>query len=389
MAISALEMRLRELAETQLGKAFSLNLDLAEHPEISGAEYESVKRITELLEEEGIPCEIGVCGFPTAFKGIVKEDPSSPIRIAIITEYDALPGIGHACGHSASAAASVLSAIALKRCGEDFPGSIDIIGTPDEENIGLKIPMAEAGYFDDYDFAIMVHMDSNYKHNWKLFAFETYDFIFTGKTAHAAASPWAGKNAVDGMLLMIHAFEMMRQKLRDGSRVEGIIKEGGLVSNIIPDRAVCQYTFRAGSINYLREEVLPMVFDAAKGCALATQTEVQILPYGNPFYDMKPIPTGEHTLLEIFADYDFPNDTSGQVMGSSDMGNLSYHCPAFHPSVPITEDISLHTVEFAEAVKSPKTKGAILDGATIILAMIARAVENQDWIDQIAIEFKG
>ncbi len=389
MTITNLERQFLSHAKAFHEEAWALNLYLADHPEVSGRETKAVAEFTEILERHGIPCEKGVCGIDTAFKGVVKEGGPTGVKVAILAEYDALPGIGHACGHSASAAVSLLAALAVKSATEDFDATIHIIGTPDEEDEGMKIPMAERGYFDDYDFAIMVHMDSEFKANWRMLAYETYDFAFKGRAAHAAAAPWHGKNAVNGMMLMIHAFDMMRQKLKDGSRVEGYILEGGVASNIIPDRALCQYTFRATEMAYLKEEILPMAFDAAKGCAIATQTEVAIRQHGNSYFDMKTNQSGEEAMARIFEDYGFYDPKSGAIMGSSDMGNVSYRCPAFHPSVPVLKDGKLHTVEFESAMRTPEAKQAILDGATIILAFIARTVETESLVEAIKKDFQG
>ncbi|MDO5718684.1 MAG: peptidase dimerization domain-containing protein [Tissierellia bacterium] len=390
MSETILEQNLIETARELNDAAFDLNLYLADHPEISGEEYNSVEYITNMLEDYGINCEKGILNIPTAFKGEVSRSDTSDINIAIITEYDALPGIGHACGHCASCAISILSALSLKKCFKDYDANIDIIGTPDEENIGMKIPMADSGFFDKYDLAIMIHMSTQSIVNWKFLAFETYDFTFKGKASHASAAPWDGRNAEDGMLLMFHAFDMMRQRLKDGSRIEGIILESGKASNIIPDRAKCRYTFRAKEISYLRESVLPMVFDAAKGAAMATQTEVEFERFGFPFLDMKILPSGEKVLTDIFSKYGIEKDEITDALGSSDMGNVSYRCPSFHPSISVSDhNIPLHTVEFEAAMRTENTKNAILKGAIVILAMIAKVIEDEDFRMELRREFEA
>ena len=208
-------------------EAFELNYFLAENPELSGKEYLACEKICALLESHGITVERAFAGIPTAFRGTVCEAPDSGINIGIIAEYDALPEIGHACGHCASGSLSLLAALALHECADLVPANIDIIGTPDEEATGKKIEMAEAGLFDKYDFVIMIHMDSKNKAEMKLLALSAFHYNFRGQPAHASACPWAGKNALNGAMLMIHGFDMMRQHLKPTTRVHGIIIRGG------------------------------------------------------------------------------------------------------------------------------------------------------------------
>ena len=229
-------------------EAFALNYYLVENPEVSGKEYNSCKKIMEILNKHQIPTKEKFLGIDTSFFGEVIKKENSNINIAILTEYDALPEVGHACGHSASAAISVLAALALKDNEKYINANIDIIGTPDEEDIGMKVTMADKGVFDKYDCAIMVHLGIKNIPNWKMLAFETYEIEFEGLPSHTAVAPWRGRSALDGLMLSIHAFDLMRKCTKRNTIIEGFIQEGGTATNIIPDKAKAKYTFRSDSL---------------------------------------------------------------------------------------------------------------------------------------------
>lgn len=370
-------------------EAFELNYFLAENPELSGKEYLACEKICALLESHGITVERAFAGIPTAFRGTVCEAPDSGINIGIIAEYDALPEIGHACGHCASGSLSLLAALALHECADLVPANIDIIGTPDEEATGKKIEMAEAGLFDKYDFVIMIHMDSKNKAEMKLLALSAFHYNFRGQPAHASACPWAGKNALNGAMLMIHGFDMMRQHLKPTTRVHGIIIRGGEASNIVPEYASAEYTFRSPDSRYLAQ-VVKLLHDCAKGAAMATQTSVEIVKYAPSLDSMKLNPAGTAMLEEIFAAQGLPVfKGEDENIGSSDIGNVSFRCAAFHPTISISdEDIPCHTREFAAKMKEKDIERVISTGARIICEMAVRSVYEPERLEAIRRDFR-
>lgn len=380
--------KFNQLAEKHLEEAYDLNLYLADNPEKGAQEYKAVKAFERACKKYGIKFEKNLLGYPTAFKAEVLKSPSD-INICIIAEYDAMPN-GHSCGHSASGAASLLTGLAFKDL-SPLGFNLDLIGTPDEEGEGLKIPMADQGLFDKYDLAIMVHMHSKNKVACKSLALFNYDFVFTGKPAHATGAPWDGDNALNGLQLMIHAFDMMRQKLRDGSRVEGMITYGGEAINTIPAKAIGRYTFRTLDAVYLEEDVQPMVFDAARGAAMATQTYVQWKQYGYFFKEVLTLPTAEAELAELFASLDRNLDYGEDIFGSTDMGNVSYRCPALHPTMAITggKDYGLHTDDFETMMRTSHAKDAILDSAKLMGGLIVRTVLDSNFRETIREEFEA
>lgn len=375
------------------GKAIELNEYLADNPELSGQEYNSCEAICKLLEGEGIPVERKFAGQPTAFKGIVKTAANSSIKIGILAEYDALPEVGHACGHCASGSISVLAAIALARC-ESLQGcNIDIIGTPDEEVRGGKVFMADKGVFDDYSFVIMIHMGSGKMNLVKadMIALLPLIFRFKGRPAHAAACPWDGKNALNGATLMLHAVDMLRQHVRPETRIHGIIRYGGDAPNIVPENAIIDLLVRSPDKYYLLK-VAEMVRDCAQGAAICTQTEVEIVQEEPAFDNMLHIETGVELLREIYKELgikDYSEEES-LLSGSSDMGNVSFRCPAFQTMLSVCEeDITIHSREFAAKMKGEEIEKVIATGAEVIGIMVLRSVNEPDLLEKMRAEFES
>ncbi|WP_346928186.1 M20 family metallopeptidase [Clostridium sp.] len=388
--LSIKEKVLKELKLTK-DEVFKLNDYLADNPEISGKEYNSCEEICKVLENHGIEVERKFNGQPTAFKGVVRREKSSDIKIAILTEYDALPEIGHACGHCASGSISILSALALASCEDLPPCNIDIIGTPDEEVIGGKALMAEDGVFDDYSFAIMIHMNSGKMNLVKadMLAIIPLSFKFKGQAAHAAACPWDGKNALNGATLMLHAVDMLRQHVLPSSRIHGVITQGGVAPNIVPENAVVDMFIRCPDKFYL-EELIRMITDCANGAAMATQTEVEIEQCGKAFDNMLHIPTGIEILKELYKEQDICDysDRIPDLTGSSDVGNVSFRCPTFQTMISVCdENVVIHSKEFASLMKSDGTKKSILQGAEIITGMIVKTLVEPKLIRKMKDEF--
>ncbi len=369
-------------------KAFELNDYIYNNPELAHKEFLAYQKYMELLKNEGIPVEGNFLGLATSFKATINEDENSDIKIGILAEYDALPEIGHACGHSANGALSFLAAIGLYKNKKNLKGNIYLIGTPGEEYNGSKTDMANSGMFDDFSYVIMIHVLDMNLPSAKFLALDAYDFEFFGRTSHASASPWNGKNAVNGMTLFIHALDMMRQQLKDGTRIHGIIKKGGLAANIIPDYASCQYWFRYKKKDYL-EEVVKMVRDAANGCAQATQTSVKITPATNALAELKPTPHTDIVIEQIYEELGANIDKNMiMTLGSSDIGNLSYRCPAFHPLISVSDiPVAAHTREFAACMQTEKAKWAIVKGSKIISSLIIRSLNDKSIIENMKKDF--
>ncbi|MCI7300318.1 MAG: M20 family metallopeptidase [Clostridiales Family XIII bacterium] len=376
---------IEELAQ----EAYDLNYDLADHPEISGKEFYACEQMCRILENHGIPVERSFAGIPTAFCGQVRMDPDSKVKIGILAEYDALAEIGHGCGHCASGSLSLLAALALHANEKDLYGNIHIIGTPDEELTGKKIDMAQAGIFDDYSFVIMIHMDMENRVKMEFMALTAFYYKFKGRPAHASAAPWEGRNALNGAMLMIHAFDMMRQHIKPDARIHGIITKGGAAPNIIPDYVVTDYTLRYPDSRYL-SQLEKMAHDCAKGAAMATQTEVEIDHYAPTLDSLKPNPAGEQILEEVYEELGIDLATGeSENKGSSDIGNVSWRCPAFHPTLSIGDtSLTHHTRQFAAKMKEKEViEPVITRGAQVISLMILKVLTQPDILESIQIDF--
>lgn len=383
-----------DLCKSFAPDAFAINYTLAKNPELSSHEFETVKTIGAVLEKYGMDVTYEFCNLPTAFKASPVKVDNPKGRLVILCEYDALPEVGHACGHCASGSMSVLAALTLRKMQQDgvaFNMDIDIIGTPDEEATGCKVDMCNAGVFKDYDLAIMVHLDGEEtRPNSQFLALDCFRARYHGKPAHAAGEPWNGINAVNGVQLAIHAMDMMRQQVRPETRIGTWIIAGGTASNVIPEFGELEVTVRHTERDYLNglSEQIKKIFE---GAALCTGTTVDIEFYGNPYDDMNQNQRGTLLIEDVMTDMgiDFKPGPA-DIGGSSDIGNVSYQCAAFHPKLRLSGDDKVcHSKEFAAAMLEPTIEQTILDGANIIGRTLLSLVENPAVLEEIVAEFNA
>lgn len=376
----------KTLIEQFKDEIIALNDDMAENPEISSEEYNTSRKIVALLNQHDIETEYPFAGLETAFKGIINKGKTK--KAAILVEYDALRGMGHACGHCASGSISILAALILNEIKDEIDAQIDIIGTPDEEMRGAKAVMAERGVFDAYDFAIMIHMGKENFIFSKSLALDSYEFRYTGKPSHAASAPWEGRNALNASRLLFDAIDMMRQHVKDDVKIHGIIQSGGSASNIVPELAVAEFTVRSLDRTYL-DEVSGWVVDCAKAAAMATRTELEVKQIGEKYNEQLKNEVGSKVLEDIYELLNLDTvDKSHIIGGSSDIGNVDYVCPVLQPYLSIGEDYSVHTVEFANAMTKDKTHEAILNGGEIIARFITTMYDNPDILKDMIEEHK-
>lgn len=362
--------------------------DMADNPELSGREYETSRKLAALLEKHGYKTEYPFGGKKTAFRGIYG-DNRHKYKIALLVEYDALPELGHGCGHCISGAISILAGLAIRDLQDELDADVHIIGTPDEEDDGAKCIMVEKGIFDEYNMAIMVHLYNRNLVMPKFQALAEYFYKFHGKEAHASTAPWEGKNALNALQLMIHGVDMLRQHTREDAQFHYIIKEGGLVPDIVPEEAVLQMFIRAGSKDYI-EELMRLADDCARGAAIATQTTWEKTPENQTYYvDLRENPTGEDALREVFEELGIDeNGSKNLIFGSSDIGNVSYACPAFHPCLQVVDEAPIHTREFAEAMKTDRAHEALVTGAKLIAFQIAKIFSDEERIAAMKADFE-
>lgn len=323
---------------------------IGEHPELGHEEVQASRMLTEELEAQGFRVERGTLDIPTAF--IAEYDSGKPgPTIAFLAEYDALPEVGHACGHHLICMMSIGAAVGLKSVLSETGGRIRVYGTPAEETKGAKVPMSEAGLFDDVDAAMMTHPFYKYERSGTSLAMDALQFEYFGKAAHAAASPYEGINALDAVLMLFTSINALRQQLESHVRIHGIITEGGKAANIIPDYAVAQFYVRSATRKQTNE-VVQKVLRCAEGAALQTGCTLKTSNYELSYDELNTNePLSEAFTRNIVAMGISPEEVEyGKDHGSLDLGNVSLRCPAIHPYIKVVDrKLLLHTKEFRDA----------------------------------------
>lgn len=372
-----------------LAELTALSDDLFDHPEVSGKEYRSSEKIVNLLKNHGYDVEYPFAGLDTAFRAVYGKN-NHKYKVALLTEYDALPEIGHACGHCVSGSISVLAGLAVKGLAEELDTDVYIIGTPNEEEDGAKCAMIEQGIFDDYDMAIMVHLYNANLPSPKLQGLASYMYEFHGKAAHASAAPWEGNNAFNAAQLMFHAVDMLRQHTTPDAQFHGIIRNGGEAPNIVPEKVTAELYIRALDKKYL-QELIQKVDNCAEGACIATGTNWSKYPTARSYDNMKPNETGLAVLTEIYKELGLElNGDQEKIFGSSDGGNVSFVCPGFHPCLQVADaDTPIHTRGFAEQMKTERGHKALSDGAKIIALQIIKIFSDEEKIKAMKADFEN
>ncbi len=342
----------------------SMSHTLHDNPEILFQEHIASDLLTNELDEQGFEVERGVAGLDTAF--VATYGKGEPV-VGFLAEYDALPKIGHACGHNLIATWSVGAAIAMRRALPEFEGTIKVIGTPGEEGGGGKVILADADVFDGLSAAIMMHpRDTTYLDRGSL-ARTVFDIEFFGKSAHASSSPERGVNALDAMLQVFFSINAFRQQMPPNSRIHGVISHGGEAPNVIPDYTAARFLVRAKEQEHL--EQLRQRFRAiVEAAALATGCRTEIhegLSYQARVCNAALVETFGENLTALGITPEVPPADGG--VGSSDIGNVSRIVPTIHPYLQICDPgVGGHTPEFAQAAATERADELTATGATVL-----------------------
>lgn len=334
------------------------------HPELGFSEFKSSQKLIDALTEHGFSIKQPVDGMETAF--IATFDSGLPGRtVAFLAEYDALPELNHACGHNLIGTMSVAAAISLSKAVHSTGGKVIVFGTPAEETGGAKVPLSEKGYFNDVDVALMAHPFHRYEESGSSLAMEALQFDFFGKSAHAAASPYEGINALDAVIALFNHISALRQQLISDVRIHGIITEGGSAPNVIPDKTQAKFYVRANTA-----EQLPDLIDKVKNCAnaaaLATGCTVEMSYYELGYANLSTNEPLSHAFMKNLVALGVSEQEihAKSDHGSSDIGNVSNKVPAIHPYIKITDEaFNLHTPEFCEAANSDRGYEGMIIGA--------------------------
>jgi amidohydrolase len=364
---------------------------IGQNPELGHEEFKACKALTDVLKEQGFTVEIGTCDLPTAFTAVYDSQKPGP-SIGFMAEYDALPDLGHACGHNLIGTMSIAAGIGLSKAVAETGGKVYVYGTPAEETRGGKVTMAEQGIFNHLDVAMMVHPYYCHQKSGRSLAMDAIQFEFFGKSAHAAAAPHEGINALDGVLQTFNSINALRQHVKPDVRIHGVITEGGKAANVVPDYAVAQFYVRASTRAYV-DEVTEKVKACANGAALATGTKLKISNYEFSYDDMQT----NQTLSDVYTNNLISLGVSEQSItedqgdhGSLDMGNVSQVVPAIHPYIQICDDYFVcHTHEFREAALSEQGREAMILGAKTMALTGYDVLTNQTLLQKIKEEFNA
>ncbi|MGL4337370.1 MAG: M20 family metallopeptidase [Turicibacter sp.] len=331
-----------------------------DHPELGNQEYEAVSVLTQFLTDHEFEVEKNIANLPTAFKAVYDSKIEGP-TVAYLCEYDALPEIGHGCGHNMIGAMSAGAGVILSKIVKETGGKIMVFGTPAEETNGAKVILAEASMFDDVDAVMMVHPSGYSCESGTSLAIHPIEFTYRGKPAHAAACPEDGINALNSVLSLFSGIDGLRQHVRSDVRMHGIITNGGVAANIVPEVAVAQFYIRASTKEYL-EEVVEQVRNIARGAALMTGATLEMKNFELAYDDLKTnavLSEAFNENLRSLGIEHIQKHKSGS--GSVDIGNISNLVPTIHPYIGITDsDLTGHTHEMAAATLTEKAHERLL-----------------------------
>jgi amidohydrolase len=377
------KQRVAEEVERRADVLVDASHQIHAHPELCFEERFAHDLLTSLLEADGVRVERGVHGMDTAFEARAgSEGPT----IAVICEYDALPGIGHACGHNIIGTAGLGAGLAAAALAEELGGRVVIMGTPAEEGGGGKVPFIEAGAFDDVDAAMMVHPAGADLTAMTTIAIQQLWVTYEGRAAHAAAFPWKGRNALDAAVLGYVNVAALRQHIRPDERVHGIFTEAGDKPNIVPAHTAAQWYVRSPTLPQLEDlkaRVLTCLEAGAASAGCTMQHE-----WKDPAYaDLVDNPA----LVDLYAAnagtlgrvYLHPSASDTPVVGSTDMGNVSHVVPSIHPTIKVAPShVSIHTPEFTAYAASPDGDRAVIDGAKALAMTVVDLWLRPDVLDE-------
>lgn len=365
-----------------------LNQFMYEHPELGDEEYQAVEKLTTLLKDYKFSVETGVAGRATAFRAVYDSKKAGP-TVAFLSEYDALPGIGHGCAHNMIGTMGAAAGIGLASVLDQIGGKVVVLGTPAEETNGGKVDMVKAGLFADIDVAMMLHPapDKSYESGSSQ-AMDAIQFEFTGKASHAAAAPEKGINALDAVLLTFSGINALREHVTPDVRIHGIIKDGGEAANIVPAKAVAQFYVRAKKRKELND-IVEKVKNIARGAELMTGATLSITNYEASYDDLRT----NQTLSQAFTtnlkglgitEIHKPESDSGSL----DMGDVSYVVPAIHPIIGLdSPDVNGHTKEFADLTITDIAQKRLIQGAQALALTGYDVITKSELLHRIKAEF--
>jgi len=360
-----MKARLAAAVEGARDEIIDLSHRIHAHPEPAFEEHQAATWVAERLRAHGFDVTHPAGSLATAIRAVRRGGGGTGPRIGILAEYDALPGLGHGCGHNTMAASGVGAAIALASIADELPGEIVFLGTPAEEHGSGKQIMIDDGLFEGLDVALLYHpCDRSHVESHPL-ASEDVDVVFSGLQAHASSDPWKGRNALDAMILLFSSVGLWRQQLRPTARVHGIIKDGGTAANIIPDRTSAWFMIRSDDVtDYERMRDAFQAMCEAAAIATGTTVEVTFSGWATTMINNPVLAERFRANMGAYGITDMGDDLNA---GSTDMANVSWVCPTIHPDLAICEEgVPGHSILFRDAAAMPPADETTLLAATLV-----------------------
>jgi amidohydrolase len=381
--------RIAAAIEAARGEILELSHRIHETPEPAFEERQAARWVADAVRGHGYEVEHPAGTLETAIRGRLRGGkPGDRPRIGILAEYDALPGLGHGCGHNTMAASGVGAAIALASVASELPGEIVFLGTPAEERGSGKQFMLDEGLFDALDAALMFHPSDRNLARCVALASVDVEVTFRGLQAHAAADPWKGRNALDALIFLFGSIGLWRQQLRPEARVHGIVLEGGTAANIIPDRTVGRFMLRSMDQDYFGE-LQDRFRQLVQAAALAANCQGEAVFTGGSTTLKHNETIGQRWLANMQA-YGLTEGPPDESVGSTDMGNVSHVCPTIHPYLAICDlGVAGHSIEFRDAAATPRADEATLMAATLVAQTAYELFADPSLVDAAWREFRG
>jgi amidohydrolase len=391
MSLDALKKDACAAVDAMRAELLALSHAIHAEPELALEEFKAQARLTGAIEGHGIAAQREAFGLKTSYAAEFGKDRGP--TVAILSEYDALPGIGHACGHNIIATAGLGAALALSKLNGRLPGRVRYLGTPAEERYGGKELMAREGAFDRVDAAMMVHPSNLNLITMPCIAVCDVTAVFHGRAAHASAVPHRGLNALDAVVTAYQSIAQLRQHIRGTDRIHGIITEGGLAANIVPERAACRFYVRAADGHELAE-LKPRVQACFEAGALATGCRVETRWGETDFLDLKtnwPMAQSYERNAKALGLEFFPLEKLPVgYAGSTDMGNVSHRVPSIHPCLGVAPlNVIIHNAEFARHAISDTGDQAVIDGAKSMAMTALDLMGDADLLARTKADFEA
>lgn len=373
-------------------KFIKISQEIHKNPEIGNKEFYACEVLTNILKDYGFEVKKDIAGHPTGFIARKKSNLGEFPKISFLAEYDALPGLGHACGHNIIGSIAITGAIALGEILDKVPGEVVVFGCPAEEggeNGSAKASFVRENLFEDIDVAMIIHPSSENLTTRKSLAVNPLDFEFFGVPSHAAGAPEKGRNALDALLHFFNGIATLRQHVTSDVRIHGIITHGGDAPNIIPSYTKARFYIRAATKKGC-DEVTERVIEIAKGAAIITGCKEKVSNFQNRVDNLIPTPVFDKLYIDVMEKLGIDVKTESlKGSGSTDVGNVSHVIPTLHPNIKICDSgVAGHSFEFAEAAKSKKGDEAVIIGGKALAILGYELLTSSEKLNLIKFQFK-